>query len=115
MGRKRKRKPIKVKEDEIRAWFKVCDTRIPAHKSALFRAARFLYHRQTQTEQASEVTHESNGVGLNQPDAPFVTWVAKTFDESTLPNNVAIKLKFRLAKYSRQLAELALDKSQKKR
>ncbi len=103
--------PLKQKEAEIRAWFKICDTRIANHSRALHRAAIFLFRRQTGAEQIHESTQVTNNIGLNKPDAPFVTWVAKTFSGKDLPNNVAIKLKFRLAKYARQLAELAMEKT----
>lgn len=99
--------PLKVKEDEIRKWFKTCDSRIAGHSQALFRAAVFLFNRQTQAERMSESTRITNNRGLNKPDAPFVTWVVKTFSGKELPNKVAIKLKFRLAKYARQLVDLA--------
>lgn len=104
---------IKDREKRIRQWFIDCDTRDEATRKALLRAVKMIYDRQTQTEQATSTTRELNGVGFNGSDAGYFSWVAQTFRVS-MPNRVAIKCKFRMKKYAKQLAEIALDNEAKR-
>ena len=105
---------LKEREAKVRQWFEECDTRNPETRKSLLRAVKMIYDRQTRSEQQSSTTHLDNGVGFNKPDASFFTFVAQTFHTS-MPNRHAIKCKFRLKKYARQIAEIALDNERRMR
>jgi len=105
---------MKEKEQAIRKWFEECDTRHPSTHQALLRAVKMIYDRQTSSEQMSHTTRVVNNVGFNSADAGFFSWVAQTFHTS-IPNRVALKCKFRMKKYSRQIAEITLDNDRKMR
>jgi len=106
---------LKERQEKIKQWFDDCDTRTPGVKTNLYRAASMLFDRQTADEQRSDSTRIHNNIGFNSADAGYMSWVVKTFygKAESMPNKVAIKLKFRLKKYSRQIAEMALDKEQR--
>jgi len=96
------------KEKAIRKWFEECDTRNPPVRAHLLRAVKMIYDRQTSSEQMSSTTRVVNNIGFNSADAGYFSWVAQTF-RTSIPNKVAVKCKFRMKKYARQLAEIALD------
>ena len=96
------------KAKAIRKWFEDCDTRNQPVRVALLRAVKMIYARQTASEQITSTTRVVNCIGFNSADAGYFTWVAQTFRES-IPNKVAIKCKFRMKKYARQIAEITLD------
>jgi len=102
---------IKERQAKVQQWFDDCDTRHPGVKTALYRAAFMLFDRQTADEQRTDSTRINNNVGFNSADAGYMSWVVKTYfgKPETMYNKTAIKLKFRLRKYSRQIAEIALD------
>ncbi len=106
---------IKEKQAEIQKWFDECDTRRPGVKTNLYRAASMIFARQTIDEQRTDSTRVHNRIGFNSADAGYMSWVVKTFigKPETMPTKVAMKLKFRLRKYSRQIAEIALDNQRK--
>jgi len=99
---------MEAKEKAIRKWFEDCDTRHQPTRVALLRAVKMIYDRQTSSEQISSTTRVVNNVGFNSADAGYFSWVAQTF-RTSMPNKVAIKAKFRMKKYSRQIAEITLD------
>lgn len=103
---------LKDRAKKIRKWFEDCDTRHQPTRKSLLRAVQMVYDRQTSSEQMSSTTREVNGRGFNGSDAGYFSWVAQTFRQ-TIPNKVAIKCKFRMKKYSRQIAEIALDNDRK--
>lgn len=108
---------LKEREAKIRQWFEDCDTRTPGVKTHLYRAASFIFDRQTAAEQATNETRVRNNIGFNGSDARFFSWIVKSFkvtQAESLFEGTAIKMKFRLKKYSRQLAEIALDNERKR-
>jgi hypothetical protein len=102
---------LKERQAKVQKWFDDCDTRNRGVKTALYRAASMLFDRQTADEQRTDSTRMDNGIGFNSADAGYMSWVVKTFfgKPESMPNKTAIKLKFRLRKYSRQIASIALD------
>lgn len=98
--------PLKLKEQEIRAWFRTCDPNNPEHRAALKRAAQMIFARQTAAEQAAEETHDLNGVGFSGRDANFGSRIAKWQGEITV--RMAIGARSMLSHYARQLAEIKL-------
>lgn len=102
---------IKERQAKVQQWFDDCDTRNPGVNAALYRAAALLFDRQTADEQRTDSTRMDNGIGFNSVDAGYMSWVVKAFygKPESMPNKTAIKLKFRLRKYSRQIADIALD------
>ncbi len=100
---------LKLKEQEIRAWFiQTCNPANPEHRMALKRAAKMLYSRQTPDEQSSEQTRWRNGVGFNGRDSDFGSRIANWSGDLT--ERMAGGAKQMLRKYARQLAEITLDK-----
>ena len=104
---------LKDRTKKVRGWFEQCDTRDHLTRNSLLRAVQMIYTRQTSSEQMSSTTKVINNIGFNSADAGYFSWVAQTFQRSNIPNKVAIKCKFRMKKYSRQIAEIALDNERK--
>ena len=105
---KRKRNPVLVKRDQIRAWFDSCDPTTTQVKDALKRAAKMIWQRQTLSEQESITTIDDNGVGYNGYDADFASRIVNW--KGTLTDKMAFAARKMLRKYARQLAGIALKK-----
>ena len=75
---------------------------------AVARAILAIYGRQTASEQATETTSESNGVGFNGVDAPFLSSLAKFYEEKGYlsPKQVSYGRK-KIRKYAGQLVNIA--------
>lgn len=75
---------------------------------AVMRGIVAIYNRQTDLEQSCDTTHDSNGVGFNGPDAPFLSSLAKQIlDRGYLTGGQLEIARKKMLKYSRQLAEIA--------
>jgi hypothetical protein len=104
---------IELRADQIRKWFDTqCDINNPTHRSALKRAALWLYQRQTATERESLTTHDLNGRGFNGRDANFGSRIALWKGDMTL--KMAAGAKTMLRKYARQIAIVYLEAESKK-
>jgi len=94
---------------------------------AIERALIVLYERQTADEQSSEATHNKNGAGFTAFDAAIFSSFAKQIIENKYgkPNGCRLSInqfaicrktnkygKMKIAKYARQLAEIAAEKKQ---
>ena len=75
---------------------------------AVARAILAIYGRQTASEQSTETTSESNGVGFNGVDAPFLSSLAKFYEEKGYlsPKQVSYGRK-KIRKYANQLVNIA--------
>ena len=75
---------------------------------AVARAILAIYGRQTASEQSTETTSESNGVGFNGVDAPFLSSLAKFYEEKGYlsPKQVSYGRK-KIRKYAGQLVNIA--------
>ena len=75
---------------------------------AVARGILAIYGRQTLSEQSAEETTESNGVGFNGVDAPFLSSLAKFYEEKGFlsPQQVEYGRK-KIRKYANQLVNIA--------
>ena len=75
---------------------------------AVARAILAIYGRQTASEQSTETTSESNGVGFNGVAAPFLSSLAKFYEEKGYlsPKQVSYGRK-KIRKYAGQLVNIA--------
>lgn len=81
---------------------------LASNDKAVIRGLLRLYERQTAAEQCSEQTTEANGVGFSAFDAEYLTWAAKSvLQTGRWGPGLIVRLRPRLMKYSRQLAEIA--------
>ena len=94
--------PLRIKTDEIRAWFANCDPTQTQVKDALKRAAKLIWEYQTSQEQQSGTTIDHNGVGYNGVDADFASRIVNW--RGTLTNRMAMAARKMLKKYAKQLA-----------
>ena len=78
----------------------------------VYRMLQAMYERQTQSEQASGMTHVLNGVGFNGVDSGFLSDVAlKSRKYKNLTPGQAKAVGRSLKKYVRQLVEIAESKA----
>jgi len=112
----------KTRIAKIRLWFKNCNVLCPKTRAALRRSVMTIYLRQTSSEQASESTRDSNGVGFNSNDARFGSIMAEkimALEEGTSPyQDLTPKMysciRVMMSKYARQLAETYEEKHSQK-
>ena len=75
---------------------------------ALCRGVVAIYNLQTESEQCCDETQESNGVGFNGVDAPFLSNIAKwVIDKGYLTEKQMTITRKKMLKYSAQLAMIA--------
>lgn len=71
-------------------------------------SVKVLYERQTMSERITHETTESNGIGFNGVDAPFLTSCAQFYiSAGFLTPRQTTACRKKLMKYSRQLARIA--------
>lgn len=81
---------------------------IQTNDEVLYRALRKLYGYQTEIERQSGNTQESNGVGFNAYDAPFLSAIYKSLEQyGHLTKGQKEKTRNALIKYNKQLTKIA--------
>lgn len=81
---------------------------IQTNDEVLYRALRKLYGYQTEIERQAGNTQESNGVGFNAYDAPFLSSIYKSLEQyGHLTNGQKQKTRYALLKYNKQLTRIA--------
>lgn len=101
-----KKKPLTIRTELVREWFRTCDPQQTQVRDHLKRAAKLIWQRQTFAEQEAVSTLVHNGVGYNGRDADFASRIVNW--RGTLSVRMAFAARKMLKKYAKQLADIAL-------